>query len=731
MPPESIEFELKRQDVLHSLPTATQRLTNHLSRLGEKFEATLGIDLIKGRVPTVNELHQFALILEADELWLDTFAKDLDSDDLALFSPVKIYNSKLHRQLREFVADDGQINERGFTEMRVLTEELSRVEFEARRKAQDLKKDSSRNFGEVGEFDIINDRYVLPVSSDKYSASHGAIIHRSRTGQTLYTEPQEMRPYSLRRSELLAERDWLIFRKCRELGESLTPIAKSFDQWGEFALQFDRLQSLMRFAKDNKLVRPVISDCMGMELTGLFHPLVEDCITNDISLNDSLRGFILSGPNTGGKTVLLKSIALTTCLVRIGGWAPCESCSIYPYSQLYFFSHDLQDIGAGLSSFSSEVKNYSQLVEELKHDALVIIDEIFNSTSSEEASALAVALLEHLEREARPHVLLSTHHHGIKTTASTMSNFLSCHMAVDARGMPLYQVVWGTPGSSRGIDTFNRLTQEFSWGKRLSKRAKELLGSQVFDYESALTEINAQRAEYLLRTKEADEQILQLRNEREAFRLQKEMLLDQQHKELAKRYERIVTKAKQEIEIFKKGESSPRRVLDALATGKRELSPQLNRTSHAPSGLAPLPQNCEGLRVWSKTLGKSGLVLQDKDSKLQVDFKGLKSWCKRSDLQLQPGQTTTSTQVSVTVQREVKGKLKVDGRGMRLELFQSDVISSLQELLNGEIPYLDIVHGHGDGILKKWVRQYLKQDSDYEWAPLDGNDGATRVQLRK
>src|SRR5690606_10577900 len=132
------------------------------------------------------------------------------------------------------------------------------------------------------------------------------------------------------------------------------------------------------------------------------------------------------------------------------------------------------------------------------------------------------------------------------------------------------------PGSSRGIDTFNRLTQEFTWGKKLSKRAKELLGSQVFDYESALTEINAQRAEYLLRTKEADEQILQLRNEREAFRLQKEMLLDQQHKELAKRYERIVSKAKQEIEEFKRGDSSSRKALDVLASGKRELNPEIN-----------------------------------------------------------------------------------------------------------------------------------------------------------
>src|SRR5690606_8976263 len=87
--------------------------------------------------------------------------------------------------------------------------------------------------------------------------------------------------------------------------------------------------------------------------------------------------------------------------------------------------------------------------------------------------------------------------------------------------------------------------------------------------------------------------------------------------------------------------------------------------------------------------------------------------------------------VSVNIEREVLGKTSVDGRGKRLEMFQNDVLAALHELLNGEIPFLDIIHGHGDGILKKWVRKHLDHDKDFEWAPLDGNDGATRVLLKK
>ncbi len=730
--PGEVEFFLLKQDILHSLPTASVRLTHQIARLSEQFAANIGQDLAKGRVPNVAQLQQFALLLEADDIWRETFEQDLEIHQRAILVAPPLYDRKLLQSVREFITPEGEINERGFSEMRQVLEELARLEAEARKRASELKR-SDLYHSDSGEFDIINDRYVLPVSSDRYTATLGPIIHRSRTGQTLFVEPPQMRPYSLRRLELIAEKDWLIFKKCRELGELLAPKAAIFDLWGDFALDFDYLQALATWAKRMNLSRPNISNDLTMVLKDLVHPLIENCVPNDFTLNPESRGIILSGPNTGGKTVLLKSVAISVCLLRLGAWLPCARADIHPYSQLYFFSHDLQDIGAGLSSFSSEVKNYSALIEEVSDDALVIIDEIFNSTSSEEASALAVALLEHLEKNARAHVLLSTHHHGIKTTASTMQNYASCHMAVDGRGIPLYQVVWGSPGSSRGIETFKRLTTDTTWGKSIAARATTLLGSKVFDYESALADINAQKAEYLLKQKEADQQISLLKNEREAFTLQKETVLAKTQNELAKRYEEIVARTKNELEKFRRNESSARKTLDTLTQGKRELSPS-GRTALPPDSLKDLPAKSEGTKVWSLGLGKAGTVIQDKDSKLLIDFKGLRAWCKRSDLKLLSGADQVKpnvAQISVHVNRQVIGTTRFDGRGMRLEAFQSEVMASLHELLNGEIPYLDIIHGHGDGILKKWLRKHLEREREFEWTPMDGNDGATRVQIKK
>src|SRR5690606_26987543 len=120
------------------------------------------------------------------------------------------------------------------------------------------------------------------------------------------------------------------------------------DEWSLFAIEFDRLYTLAKWARVNNFSRPIISKTMNLKLEGLFHPLVEDCKANDVSMNSDYSGIILSSPNTGGKTVLLKSVALSVAMLRLGAWLPCKKAEVFPYSQLYFFSHDLQDIGAGL-----------------------------------------------------------------------------------------------------------------------------------------------------------------------------------------------------------------------------------------------------------------------------------------------------------------------------------------------------------------------------------------------
>src|SRR5690606_5054547 len=147
--------------------------------------------------PTIQELHQYALLIEAEDIWQEYFVENSDDHIVNYLNPNAQFPKKILKELRDFIQDDGAINDRGFLEMRQLTDELLQVEADARKKAQELRRRDPKLYSEVGEFDIINDRYVLPVSSDHYSSQCGPIVHRSRTGMTLYIEPFEMKSFSL------------------------------------------------------------------------------------------------------------------------------------------------------------------------------------------------------------------------------------------------------------------------------------------------------------------------------------------------------------------------------------------------------------------------------------------------------------------------------------------------------------------------------------------------------
>lgn len=726
---DELNLRFKQQDYFIRNPVGTARFSQHLFKLGESFDNDFCNDLAKGRVLTLTQLNLVAILMEVDLLWNENF-KESTSGGSNLFFTHSLFNNKTHLKLRSFICEDGTLNEAGFTELVELNNEIFSIESAARKKASELLRSSILTYSDSGEFDIINDRYVLPVSSDHYNSSYGPIVHRSRTGLTLLVEPYELKPFSQKRADLLAKKEWLIFKKCKDLSELVKPSYDAILSWSDFCFKFDELHSLIMWSKSFELTRPSISEDKEIVLNGVFHPLIKDCIRNNLDLTANKQGLILSGPNTGGKTVFLKSVAISIALMRIGSWVPAQFAKIYPYEQLFFFSHDLQDINQGLSSFSSEVANYSSLLNDLNDDAIVFIDEIFNSTSSEEASALAVSLLEFLGTTKRPSVFLSTHHHGVKTTGTTMTDYISSHMTVSDTGEPLYKITYGTPGSSRGIQTFSRITNAFEWSGLITSRALELMGNHIFDYEKALSDISDSKILTDTLNSQLSLQLKQLKSDKEAFELQKNLVIDKEKSHLKQEFDRYVVSIEREFDSFKKKESTQKKVLN-LISEKSQFFKSVPKYEKQPDNLSPLSGDLNGKRLWSKSLRKFGLVLKVKGEKVYIDFNGLKSWVSTSDLLLDAQTGLSSKKVSVHYEKSSVGHTSIDARGWRLDIFQKTVTESLLELLNGEIPYLDIVHGHGEGVLKKWIRTHLKSEPDFEWSPQDGNDGVTRVTVRR
>src|SRR5690606_15629289 len=201
-----------------------------------------------------------------------------------------------------------------------------------------------------------------------------------------------------------------------------------------------------------RLECPRIKDSPGFKFTALFHPLLKNPVKNTADCGKNNHGIVVSGPNTGGKTVFLKSIALSYLLFYHGFFVPASEAEMYPYEGLFYFGNDLQDLKAGLSSFSGEVRNYIELIERILPSNLILIDEIFNSTSSDEASALSMAYFDELHKKSACHIIVSTHHQMFKTLIHQDRSYISCHVGFDTESMkPTYKIQWGTPGASMAI----------------------------------------------------------------------------------------------------------------------------------------------------------------------------------------------------------------------------------------------------------------------------------------
>ncbi|MFZ8934178.1 MAG: MutS-related protein, partial [Bacteriovoracaceae bacterium] len=200
---------------------------------------------------------------------------------------------------------------------------------------------------------------------------------------------------------------------------------------------------------------------------------------------------LISGPNTGGKTVTLKSIAINYLFLHLGMFIPSKKAKLYPFKKIFYFSHDQQDLKSGLSSFASEAKNYLYLLEEIRNDeALILIDEIFNSTSSEEASALAIALIEEIFKISQSLVFISTHHQFLKAYTHQQKQLISCHVGFDSvKHTPTFKLVLGTPGGSMAFDIFQQLCQNFKLHNNIGNRAREVLESDKLNYENLINEL--------------------------------------------------------------------------------------------------------------------------------------------------------------------------------------------------------------------------------------------------
>lgn len=642
---------------------------------------------------------------------------------------------KFISNFRRLVDQKGSINYSSHPELSKLAQDVSKIEQEIKVQLSKVSRTSLfKDALQYPEHDVLNDRYVLAVRSDSYQAKLGPIIAHSSSGLTLFVEPMSIRSLGDKRIELEYKIDEFLTKKFNEFGDVIHEYFSLLHMFVQLMVRIDSNNAKAHYSVLKKFCFPNIVNTDNILIKDFFHPLLEDPITNTLDLKEKQKGLVISGPNTGGKTVSLKVITLCHLFLHYGMYVPAAEAQLRVIDELYFFSHDNQDISKGLSSFSSEALRYLHLIDHMGENALVVVDEIFNSTSSEEASALAMGIVSQVLTRKNSRICLSTHHKILKTRLYKENAFVSCHVGFDNdTHSPTYKLIFGEPGSSLALSIFKNLSVESPLGQTVLDIASKELAENEGEYEELLGELTKKNQELSKLIGEQKRINLQLENQQKDFNHHLQLKKDKLYQDYKAKLNTALKKAEDYYYKFKNSKELPSK--NRLNKDLADISHGLSRmeedvkVSNKPAINRGVPDSIELNQFYfSEKFQKDVKVLKvnQRKKQYQVSSGKINAWVDASDLFTTKRQKQEST---TGIIREEKSQISYDVRGMRLDEFQRLAEDSVDSLLAGDIPFLEIIHGHGDGILKGWLRKHLEKFKELSWDHPEGNDGITRVKF--
>lgn len=691
--------------------------------------------LEKGKIGDFDELN-FICVLVENFASLRAYFKD---NTLFEFphnqSDFDLIKNKFIRTFRSFVDKDGSVHLEKHPLLAPKILLRNQLESKIRETIQyTLKSEEFEKRLQFNTFDIMNDRYVVPVRSDSYNANLGLIVSRSSTGSTLFVEPFSVRELCNKRILILNEIDEIINRICMDFCSFLNTKINYIKIAYEEIIDFDYLLMSAKYCEFKDFIMPEVVYDGHYILQNFYHPLISKCVENTIEFQPEHDGLVISGPNTGGKTVTIKSIVLAHVFLKLGFFIPATRARIKLMNDIFYFDSDYQNLSNGLSSFAGEASAILEMMHNLSNDSLVATDEIFNSTGSDEASALALSIIDHLTKQKNALILVSTHHQLLKTSIQERPNFISSHVGYDFdNNIPTFKLQLGSPGSSMALTIFEKISASYHIDPLILENAKSILDSKYITYESLLQDLTSKKTQLEKIVLENKELNNHLKNQKKSMEgilfLEKNKLFEEYKLKLEKSIKQIHDIKNDERLEYKqklKMAHSQNAAFDNLSP-KQTLNPAGESLKNATTFIVNENYYCDIFKAEAK-------LVETKSNKAVMFFKGKNIQVPLESLYIPKRLENRSPEkktprVTVNVFRDTNSNISLDCRGMRLENFQSILDSSLHSLILGEIPYLNVVHGHGSGVLKNYLRDLLRKNSDFSWAPEDGNDGCTRIEL--
>lgn len=702
-----------------------------------------GLELAQvGRVlVTANELKRF---------FEDLSDSEIEFERLYEWEKQLVTLPTLSRRLKEAVDEDGRLTDEASPELRVIRQNIRRSERTIRETLDSLVRGGNAKYLSDTIVTMRNERYVIPVKQE-YRGVFGGVVHdQSSSGQTLFIEPKQVVDQNNRlRQHQIAERTE-IERILAELSAELAPYQREILHNAYVIGMMDFMNAKARFGKELQAIVPAINTDNHVVFKQARHPLIdqEKVVPNDIAIGEDYQAVVITGPNTGGKTITLKTLGLLQIMGQSG--LPIlvdEESQMGIFQEIFADIGDEQSIEQSLSTFSSHMTTIVDVLKKVDHTSLVLFDELGAGTDPQEGAALAIAILDELGARSA-YVMATTHYPELKVYGYNRANTINASMEFDVDTLsPTYRLLIGVPGRSNAFEISKRLGLD----TQIIEQAKQIMDGESQDLNEMIADLENRR-------KMTETEYLEMRHYvEEAERLQKELkqaynfFFEEREAELAKarkKANQIVEEAKEESEKIisdirnmqlSSGQSHVKE--HELIAARTKLS-DLHQEEHLQKNkVLQKAKAAKTLKVGDEVLvtsyGQRGTLIKKMgQSQCQVQLGILKMTLPESDLQPAAPVKEPVQRVVHTVRSAESSHVpnQLDLRGKRYEEALNEVDQYLDAAILAGYPQVTIVHGKGTGALRQGITEYLKNHrsvKSFEFAPANqGGNGATIVKFK-
>ena len=722
----------KRKEIIYRL-TLVNSAKSMLERYGTPYFYNMqGIKELltlaqSGSVLGIPEILEIGKLVKCAKS-LSIYKKKLETDDSL---------EEFFVLIKEFRQIDGEIDRCIISETEIADEaspELSSIRKKIKQnenKIRDILEKFIRN-GETSKYlqdsliTIRNGRFVIPVKAEHSGQISGIVHDTSASKATNFIEPMGVVVLNNDIRELLLAEQDEIHKILKELSSVIGLYKEELEITYDALLRLDFVFAKARLALDFNCVLPRISENSRTEFFGARHPLIPAnvVVPIDISIGGENKSLVITGPNTGGKTVAIKTLGLLLSMLYCGLLIPVsERSSAAVYDNIYVDIGDEQSIEQNLSTFSSHIKNIALILKEAGQNCLVLLDELGSGTDPVEGSALAIAVLEELKQNG-VFTLATTHYPELKHYALETEGVENASLEFNLETLkPSYRIIMGTPGRSNAFI----ISESYGIDKRIIENARQKIDSAKQSFENVVSRLEETRLSYEQEKEKLENEIKTAEKNRIEFEEKNNRLKTEYDKQLelaSKEAGKLVSRAKSsidkildELETIKKIEDKSERD-QKLAAAKNNLRKRLKSLDDEinpvveedfESDYAPPRAFRAGDSVYAVNVSKKGVISDIKKDSANILFGSVKMFIALKYLRLlEENGKVKAAQSSTRVQANRDIKSEIDLRGQNIDEAVMELDRYIDSAYMSGINLLYIIHGKGTGVLRSGIQRYLK-----------------------